>query len=295
MVVGSSDQLRMKIAQLAAPQQGHVTRAQLLALGVPAPRIGGWIAAGRLVRVYQGVYAVGYRRLDAPAAAMAAVLACGPGALLSHESAAALWGWRRWPRTPEVTITGDRRPRGIRVHRSATLRRADRDRQLGIPVTAPERTIRDLGPRLTPAQLRRIVADARFERRLDDDAVARLLGYGPPPTRSQLQDRFQRTVIDAERLPQPLTDTTVEGFEVDVAWPDHRLVVELDGWEAHRGRQAFVTDRERDAALSERGWLVVRIASERLHDDPRREGERLRRILEARAPRRPTAPPSALP
>jgi very-short-patch-repair endonuclease len=283
----------MKIAQLAAPQQGHVTRAQLLALGVPAARIGGWIAAGRLVRVHQGVYAVGYRRLDAPAAAMAAVLACGPGALLSHESAAALWGWRRWPSTPEVTVARDRRPSGVRTHRTTTLRPADRDRQLGIPVTAPERTIRDLGPRLTPAQLRRIVSEARFERRLDDDAVARLLGYGPAPTRSEMQDRFQIAVIDAERLPQPLTDTTVEGFEVDAVWPDHRFVVELDGWDAHRGREAFVTDRERDAVLAERGWLVVRITSDRLYGDPRREGERLRRILAARAPRKPAESPRA--
>ena len=274
----------MKIARLAAPQQGLVTRAQLLAIGVPAPRIGGWIAAGRLVRVHQGVYAVGYRRLDAPAAAMAAVLACGPGALLSHESAAALWGWRRWPPTPEVTVTRDRRPSGVRTHRTSTLRPADRDRQLGIPVTAPERTIRDLGPRLTAAQRRRIVSEARFARRLDDDAVARLLGHGPAPTRSALQDRFQTSVIDATGLPQPLTDTVVHGFEVDVAWPDHRLVVELDGWDAHGGRQAFAVDRDRDATLAEHGWMVVRITWERLLDDPCREGERLRRILEARAP-----------
>jgi hypothetical protein len=181
-----------------------------------------------------------------------------------------------------VTVTRDRRPRGIRVHRTTTLRPIDRDRQLGIPVTAPERTIRDLSPRLTAAQRRRIVSNARFDRRLDDDAVARLLGHGPPPTRSMMQDAFQTKVIDATGLPQPLTDTVVEGFEVDVAWPDGRLVVELDGWDAHRGRLAFAVDRERDATLAERGWLVVRITSERLRDGPVREGERLRRILEAR-------------
>jgi hypothetical protein len=282
--MGDFRQRRMDIATLAAPQLGNVTRAQLLGLGVPGSTVDGWIAAGKLVPIHTGVYAVGYRRLDPQARAMAAVLACGPGALLSHESAAALWGWRRWPRTNEVTVTRDRRPRGIRTHRSATLRPGDRDRQLGVPVTVTERTIRDLGPRLTAAQRRRIVSDARFERRLDDGAVARLLGHGPAPTRSLLQDRFQTVVIDAMGLPQPLTDTIVDGFEVDVAWPDHRLVVELDGWEAHGGRHAFAADRERDTALAASGWLVVRVTWERLRDDPRREGERLRRILEARAP-----------
>jgi hypothetical protein len=135
--------------------------------------------------------------------------------------------------------------------------------------------MRDLRPRLTAPQCRRIVSDARFDKRLDGDAVARLLGHGPAPTRSALQDMFQTAVVDTTGLPQPLTDTVVEGFEVDAAWPDHRLVVELDGWAAHGGRHAFATDRERDAALAERGWLVVRITSERLCDDPRREGERL--------------------
>lgn len=215
---------------------------------------------------------------------MAAVLACGPGALLSHESAAALWGWRRWPRMPEVTVTRDRRPRGIRTHRTTTLRPADRDRQLGVPVTAPERTIEDLRSRLTVVQRRRIVSDARFDRRLDDDAVGRLLGHGPAPTRSLMQDLFQTAVIDTLGLPQPLTDTIVEGFEVDVAWPAQRVVVELDGWEAHGGRHAFAADRERDAILAEHGWLVVRITWDRLRDDPRREGERLQRILAARTP-----------
>ena len=282
--MGNFHQLRMDIATLAAPQLGNVTRSQLLALGIPGPTIDGWIAAMKLMRVHRGVYALGYRRLDPSACAMAAVLACGPGALLSHESAAALWGWRRWPRTPHVTVTRDRRPRGVRIHHTTTLRPSDRNRQLGVPVTAPERTIRDLAPGLTTGQLRRIVSDARFARQLNDDAVARLLGHGPAPTRSLLQDRFQTAVIEPIGLPQPLTDTIVDGFEVDVAWPDHGLVVELDGWEAHGGRHAFAADRARDAALAERGWLVVRITWERLRDDPRREGERLQRILAARAP-----------
>jgi Transcriptional regulator, AbiEi antitoxin/Protein of unknown function (DUF559) len=282
--MGHSSHLPKEIAQVAARQHGHLTRSQLLEVGVSDTWIHRRVGRGMLLRIHQGVYAVGYRRLDPPARAMAAVLACGPRALLSHESAAALWGWRRWPAIPEVTIGGraDRRPRGVRVHRSVTLRPVDRDRQLGIPVTAPERTIRDVRSRLTVPQRRRIVSEACFAGQLDDAAVGRLLVGGAAPTRSPLQDRFQTEVVEACGLPQPLTDTVINGLEVDVAWPQARLVVEIDGWDAHRSRVAFVTDRERDAHHAACGWLVVRITSERLRDDPRREGERLRRILAAR-------------
>jgi len=129
-----------------------VTRAQLLASGVRSPRIDSWVHRGWLIAVHHGVYAVGYRRDDPPARAIAAVLACGPTALLSHESAAALWGWRRSPAVPEVTVTTDRRGRAIVVHWSRTITPPERDRQLGIPVTPPERTLRDIRRRLAGAQ-----------------------------------------------------------------------------------------------------------------------------------------------
>jgi hypothetical protein len=107
-----------------------------------------------LVRVYPGVYAVGYRR-------------------------------RRWPRAPEVSLIGDRRPRGIYVHRCAAIAPGDRDRQLGVPVTTPERTLDDLRPRLTSEEFRRAVSDAAYDKLIDADAVVRLLGHAAvPPTRS---------------------------------------------------------------------------------------------------------------
>jgi hypothetical protein len=280
--MGRTSQMPKEIAQLAGRQHGILTRAQVHA----GKRSDAWIhrqvRRGVLVRVHHGVYAVGYRRLDPPARAMAAVLACGPGALLSHESEAALWGWRRWPAIPEVTTASDRRPRGIRAHRSTTLTPADHDRQFGVPVTSPHRTMRDLRPRMNPATFRRMVSDASYAGLLDGDSGARLLGDGPTPTRSALQDLFQRRVIDPHDLPQPLIDVVVNGFEVDAAWPEARLVVEIDGWDAHGGPVAFATDRERDAVHAEHGWLVVRITWERLRDRPHREAARLGRILAAR-------------
>jgi len=281
--------LPLAIAQLAARQLGNISRAQLLMLGHPDAWISRRLRDRTLIRVYPGVYAVGYRRLDPAAQAMAAVLACGPTALLSHESAAALWTQRRWPRVPEVTVCGDRRPRLIRVHRRHQLPPGDRGRQLGIPVTSPERTLSDIRPRLTAEQFRRAVSDAAFAKLIGDEAVRRLMGYDAvPPTRSVMQDLFQTTVIDAFNLPQPLTDTTVNGLEVDAAWPHERVLVELDGRDAHSHPLAFVTDRDRDAIHIDNGWIPVRLSWERLKGDPDVIAQRLLRLLDRRRPHPPT-------
>ena len=114
--------------------------------------------------------------------AMAAVLACGDGAVLSHESAAALWGWRRWPRVPEVTATGPRRRTGIRSHTTRSLPRADVTRQLGVPVTSPERTIRKIESRLTRKQFRHLGAAAR-----DAGAGGRAAEPDPRASRARAQ------------------------------------------------------------------------------------------------------------
>jgi len=274
------------IAQIAVRQLGNISRAQLLMLGHPDAWISRRLRDRTLNRVYPGVYAVGYRRLDPAAQAMAAVLACGPTALLSHESAAALWTQRRWPRIPEVTVCADRRPRLIRVHRRRLVPRGDRRRQLGIPVTSPERTLSDIQPRLTAEQFRRAVSDAAFAKLIDHAAVRRLMGYDAvPPTRSVMQDVFQTAVIDAFNLPQPLTDTTVNGLEVDAAWPDERVLVELDGRDAHGHPLAFVTDCDRDGIHVDNGWIPVRLSWERLKHDPDVIAQRLLRLLDRRRPR----------
>jgi very-short-patch-repair endonuclease len=275
------DHPAIQIAIIAAKQHGHITRAQLLAVGISHARIQRWCGAGRLSRVHRGVYALGYRHAEPVAVAMAAVLACGDGAVLSHESAAALWGWRRWPNVPEVSTTRARAQAGIKTHRPRSLPRTDVTRQLGVPVTRPERTIREIERRLTRKQFRRIVKDARLERRLDDRAVTRLLGYPAEPTRSEFEEAFRRF---CRRFGLPLAETLVilHGFEVDALFAAERLVVELDGWEFHADRVAFVSDRERDAELLGFGYETVRITWDRLHETPEREAARLHRILARR-------------
>jgi very-short-patch-repair endonuclease len=275
------DHPSIQIAIIAAKQHGHITRAQLLAVGISHARIQRWCGQGRLTRVHAGVYAVGYRHAEPVAIAMAAVLACGDEAVLSHDSAAALYGWRRWPRIPEVTATGPRRRAGIRAHVTRSLPRSDVTRQLGVPVTSPERTIREIEPRLTRKQFTRIVKDASLERRLDDAAVTRLLGYAADPSRSEFEEAFRR-FCRRFGLPKPVTLATVHGYEVDALFPAQRVVVELDGWAFHRGRVAFDDDRDRDADLLDFGYETVRITWGRLYETAEREAARLHRILARR-------------
>jgi hypothetical protein len=170
--MGSFIQRRNAVARLAAAQWGHVTRTQLLALGIAPGTICKWIAAGHLIPVHRGVYAVAYPRVEPIALAMAAVLACGPGAVLSHDSALALWELRRWPATPEViSLEHVRRPR-IVAHRSRTLTAADRTVQRGVPVTRAARAIDDIRPRLTHHQHVRLINAARLERLISAEEAA---------------------------------------------------------------------------------------------------------------------------
>lgn len=274
--------LDAKIQQLAAKQYGHVTRAQLQALGVPARTIQGRVESGALVRIHSGVYAVGYRRVEPIALAAAALLACGDGAALSHGSAAALWMiLRHWPREPEVIARGDRKRPGIRVHRSTTLTVADVTWQLGVHVTTPARTLRDIRPRMAPDAWTRAVNDAHARRILPDHAAAILLGRRHNPTRSELEDAFQR-FITRHHLPQPQLNVTVAGILVDALYEPQHVIVELDGYGTHGTRSAFETDRERDAILAAAGYLVIRITWERLTEQPKKEAARLRQILAQR-------------
>jgi Transcriptional regulator, AbiEi antitoxin len=268
-----------QISQLAARQHGHITRQQLLGLGVPARTIDSWLQSGHLIRVHAGVYAVGYRRVEVVALARAAVLACGPTAVLSHASAAALWDLGRWPRAPEVTVVGDRRPKGITVHRSITLTRADTTTQRGVPTTTAARTLTDLKPRLTKKQFASLVNSARLEHLLNQRTATALLLTEVPLTRSKLERDFL-AFIRRYNLPIPILNTKLHGFEVDAVFPDHKLIVELDDYATHGDPATFETDRERDAVHLDHGYRTIRITRERFN---RREATRLRRILKSRA------------
>jgi very-short-patch-repair endonuclease len=286
------------IGRIAARQRGYVTRRQLLEAGLGARAITYRIAAGDLIQIHTGVYALGHAPQAFTDRAYAAVLACGPGAVLSHSSAASLWGiLDRWWEPFEVIVDTARRRPGIRAHR-ATLERSDIQRHLGIRVTSPARTVFDNAPRLSAKALTRKVNDLRIARRLKLEQLAELAARLPRhpgaacvgplietdrgPTRSELEDVF---AAFAKRfgLPPFEFNTRAAGYEVDVLFPRQRVIVELDGYEFHGTRQAFERDRERDAATLAAGFTTLRITWERLTQAPEKEAERLHAILADRS------------
>ena len=239
---------------------------QLRLAGLSGSAIGRRVAAGRLHRVHRGVYAVGHPGLGAEGEWLAAVLACGDGAVLSHRSAAELWGIlepRGGPAHVIVPAPGGRSPReGIRIHRFPGLSRRETTRRHGIPVTTPARTLADLRSVVEPRELRRAIREAEYGRLV--------VGRQAPPsdrTASELEDRFLRLCRRA-RLPEPEVNVRMLGFEVDFLWRAEELVVETDGYRSHAGRQAFEDDRVRDAALVAAGYRVLRFTYARITDRP---------------------------
>lgn len=313
--MGNPSQPDRELAAIAARQHGNVTRAQLVAAGLTRRQIDHRVSTGRLIRRHTGVYALGHVPLTPISRAAAAVLACGPGAALSHSSAAVLWGMLgHWQYPVEVTVTEQRRVRGIRIHRCTTLTREDITTHWGIRMTSPARTLLQLAPRLSDLSLARAYNDARLANFARPDDLKQILDRVPThpgahklrphleipggPTRSPLEDRF----IDFLRrydLPLPHVNVRVEGFLVDAVYFEQRLIVELDSVVHHLDRRAFETDRERDATTTVAGFRTVRITDERLTTAPDREADRLRTLLSAApaAPRsrRPAASPADRP
>jgi very-short-patch-repair endonuclease len=221
---------------------------------------------------------------------MAAVLACGPGAALSHRSAAALWRIdSRWPRPVDVTAPKERRHPGIRPHRSS---HAETTTRHGIPTTTPAQTLLDLADVLDDRQLARAVNEAYVHKLTTPHQLSTLLTRSPgrrttrlsphtsatTPTRSHLEDDFLR-FIKRHRLPIPEVNQWIAGHEVDAVWRTHGLVAELDSYTFHTTQQAFEQDRERDADLLNAGFRTIRITHARLKHQAQREAERLRSLL----------------
>ena len=264
----------LALARLAARQHGAVTRIQLLTAGFNVKAIEYRLRIGRLHKLHRGVYAVGHRPPSPHARAMAAVLACGSGAVLSHRSAAVLWEIVPRRHGPvDVTARSYHQHRGIRAHRSTTLTRTDVTRHYGIPITTPARTLHDLARVLPSHSLTRAVNEARIRNLISDDDEE------TGPTRSRLEDEFLR-FIDRYDLPPPEVNQQVLGHEVDMLWRRQRLVVELDSRTFHR--HTFEQDRERDAHLLSEGFAVLRITWRRLKQAPGREAKRLRSVLDQR-------------
>jgi very-short-patch-repair endonuclease len=272
-----------------------VTRVQLLGLGLSAREIDYRARTGRLWRVHHGVYCVGRPPVTPHERAMAAVLACGPRAALSHVPAGALWELKlRWPTTMEVTAPSKRSRPGIKVHRSP-LERRDVTRHYGIPVTTLARTLLDLAEVLETPSLTRAVNEARLRRKATLTDLAELLHRSPGrttrrlrpfvqnptgPTRSEFEDAF---LAFARRhgLPTSEMNQIVAGYEVDVLFGEQRLVVELDGREFHE--HTFEEDRERDAVLLNAGFPVLRLTWDRFNRQEQREAQRLKHILDQRS------------
>jgi very-short-patch-repair endonuclease len=290
-----------EIAALAERQHGVVARAQLLQIGVGSRAIGHRLACGRLHPVHRGVYAVGHRLLTREGRWTAAVLAAGAGAVLSHRSAAALWGIRRGAGRIEVTTPRALRARpGLRVHQ-ARLAEDEVTVVRGIPATTPARTLLDLAAVVGARQLERAVNEAevlrlgdavvladllrRHRRRRGAGALRRILDEGRAGarvTRSELEDRFTAFLDDAG-LPRPETNVHLAVgrrlVEADCVWRGARLVVELDGFAGHAPRQAFERDRARDRALLAAGWRVARVTWRQLTAEPRALAAELRALL----------------
>ncbi len=284
--------------ELAGRQHGVVTRQQLLALGFNAREIEHRVARGRLHPVMRGVYAVGWPKLTRERRWMAAVLACGNGAALSHRSAAALWGiGAETSATIDVSVcrrTRLRRP-GIRVRSRLELGESDVVRCDGIPVTGIVRTLVDIAAELGPIAVERAVNEADKLELIDPEALRSALGEyeGEPGVRplrtildartfrlsdSDLEITF-RPVAQAAGLPIPLTKQIVNGFEVDFYWPELGLVVETDGLRYHRTPAAQTRDARRDRTHTLAGMTPLRFT----HYEVKYEASKVTRSLKRAA------------
>ena len=274
------------IARIAERQYGVVTRAQLAAAGLGRGSIDHRIAAGRLYRIHRRVYLVGHPVPPRFAREMAAVLACGDGAVLSHHSAASMWLLPTSEKAEVDVTVAERDPGdhpGIRVHRARRLDPLDVRRCQRVPVTTPARTLLDLAEVVAPRDLERALNEARIRRLIQPRqildvlerspgrggarALRNLLDEGPAFTRSEAEARLL-ALLRAADLPPTAVNARIGKYEVDFLWRPQRLVVEVDGYAYHATRAAFERDRRRDAALQAAGYRVIRVTWRRIVDEP---------------------------
>jgi very-short-patch-repair endonuclease len=282
--------------ELAARQHGVITRRQLLEFGLSAQSIQHRIVKGRLHRVDKGVYAVGRPEVNRHGRWMAAVLACGPKAALSHATAAALWGVHSSSGAIEVSLRSSsaRRRAGVRVYRRPTLPSSDIAVRDGIPVTGIVRTLIDLSLCLDRSRMERAINEADRLDLIDPEALAEALDAyrgqrGPGKLRKILDRRsFRLTdselewrllkLIDAAGLPMPVTGKRLNGFKVDFYWPPLGLVVETDGLRYHRTPAQQARDRLRDQAHVAAGMTPLRLTHEQVRFEARYVRETLRAV-----------------
>jgi very-short-patch-repair endonuclease len=296
-----------RLAERAAAQHGVVSTEDLRELGYSKHTIHDRVTHGRLHRIHRGVYAVGHIRISLRGRWLAAVLACGTDAVLSHRDAATLHDLRPVSSgSIDVTATSRHTIDGICCHYARVLHPEDRDIVDSIPVTSVSRTCLDVAETLNGRRLRSALEQAqrqnKFDLRLIQAVIARSPGRRglkplaealaqlidePPWTQSELEN-YLLELIRAAGLPLPRTNVFIDGELVDCAWTEHNLIVEVDGWTFHRTKRSFEDDRRRDAKLVLAGWRVVRFTYDQVRYEPQVVARTLTKLLSA-APSPPAA------
>jgi very-short-patch-repair endonuclease len=275
-----------RIEAIATEQRGRASRDQLFDARVTRHEIDGRVRRGRLVPKHPGVYVVGHAAEIDLGDETAALLACGPTALLSHHSAATIWGLRPGTARPiHVTVPRGNhgvRPEGVVVHR--TILPTERCVHLDLPVTSPARTMLDIAAGLPDRDVEDILEQGLHKRVLTEAEVAEVVARagrhrGARTLRrvfatrmgSLTESKAQRRLLDLIResdLPLPQTEQPLLGYRVDMLWRDLRLVVEVDGYQFHGTRGAFERDRRRDARLQAAGFVVIRFTARQIEHHP---------------------------
>ena len=288
-----SPPIGLAIADLASSHHAIVTLAELVQLGLAPSSVRSRVAAGHLHRMYRGVFAVGHRVVPREGHWLAAVLACGEGAVLSHRSAAALWGIQSTSQI-RIDVTSPLRAgksrEGIAVHSGATLLPADATEVDRVPCTSLARTLLDLAEILSPAALEHAINQAVVLRVFDLRAVDGVLGraagrrgasrlkralgegdFTGPGTRSPLEERFLELCV-AHRITRPEVNTRVQTsagwIEVDFLWRRERLVVETNGFRFHANTRQFERDHQREQLLALTDWRFRRFTWRQVTQDP---------------------------
>ncbi len=266
---------------MAARSHGVVRRGQLLAAGITGDEITHRLSLGALLREHRGVYLVGHRAPSVEARYLAAVWACGDGAVLSGRAAAHLWGILKGPAPPpEVTAPGEHRIPGVTTHRARSI---ERTTHRAIPITTVPRTLVDLAAHLSLDDLARACHEAGVKYDTTPHQVDAVLTKHPKTkgaanlreilhgdvhvTLSKLEREFLARLEEAD-LPRPITNRRAHGRRVDCRWPDRRLTVELDSYRYHRSRHAWEQDRRREREARARGDEFRRYTYGDVHDSP---------------------------
>jgi very-short-patch-repair endonuclease len=297
--------------RLAKAQHWAIARVQLLELGFTVADIRHRIARGRLHRVWPGVYAVDRPDLTQEGLFMAAVLACGDGAVLSHLSAAVLWGLIRWrPRMIEISVPLARNPRrrGIKIHRRKTI---DATRHHGIPVTSPIQTLLDIASELTEEQYERAVNEAANRDLIDPEELWKTLDTLAPQTGirplrklldrdtyvctdTELEQRFVRIARRAG-LPKPEAQAHLNGRRVDFYFRELGIVVEANSLRFHRTPSQQANDARRTQAHIKAGLLPIPFTHHQITYQPRYVERTLRDAVDSRSSRSSTERPNSIP